>query len=276
MSETTPDTSWLATERGEQGELQDEGRCVQNKHEEGGCCQDDEEHALVQTYTRSNWLQALQVDLEKIRKSGMAVGNHVDQLRRRCQQEVHHYQDEETWQTALAIMAPYSMDEGEEGRGDAVDAWASKWHARLSAMLKLPGQTVLCADSQDQEEIEKTKEVILDLINREGQAEHAAEAAQAEDDEALRLAMVESGDTAVLQKYQETTNASEPEQKKQKVANAQPAAPERPARPLLPVQPSSSSESVVIVVPAEDRVHVQTSTGGQVGQVVTISLRAPP
>ena len=76
----------------------------------------------------------------------------LDQLRRRCQQEAHEFQDVENWHAAMAVMAAYDMDDGEERRPEAVDGWAAKWAARLGAMLRLPGDQLHCVKSQETEE----------------------------------------------------------------------------------------------------------------------------
>ena len=229
----------------------------------------DDGVALMQKFTRGNWLQALQDDLEKLRKAGVQVGNHVDQLRRRCHQEAHHYQDLEGWQTALAVMAAYVTDQGEEHRVDAVDQWADKWYMRISAMLRLPDGPQCCLDSQEQEECEATRSTILHLINNEFRNQVEACRAQAEDDEAMRMAM---NDTAKPREV-EDKGMEECERKKQKTSRASaPAILLGSAVARLPTwmgSSSSSSESVVIVVPEGMRVELKPGEFGK-GTIVTI------
>ena len=166
-------------------------------------------------------------------------------------------------------MAAYVTDEGEEHRVDAVDQWADKWSMRISTMLKLPDGPQCCLDSQEQEECEATRNTILHLINQEVRNQVEAHKAQAEDDEAMRVAM---NDTA-KPKEVEGNGKEEWERKKQKTSRASaPAMSLGSAVASLPTlmgSSSSSSEPVVIVVPEGMRVDLKPGEFGK-GTVVTI------
>ena len=107
---------------------------------------------LMQVPVDDNWVQMLQLELERLQKSRMKIGNHVSQLLMLCTQESHTFQDYESCTAVQALLTGYATAPGEEHLVDAVDGWVKLWAARILELLRLPSEVLVCLGSQEAQE----------------------------------------------------------------------------------------------------------------------------
>ena len=82
-----------------------------------------------------NWVQFVQDDLDALRRSGVRVGGHAQQLRAYCQEIGAECKDKEATDDIDALLAVYCDDEAEEARSDLVDQWAAEWREKVIPLL---------------------------------------------------------------------------------------------------------------------------------------------
>ena len=165
---------------------------------------DNDETDLMQR--DSNWVQYVQEDLEALRRSGVRVGGHAQQLRTYCHEVRGKCLDKEAFEDLDALLAVYGEDQAEEARYEQVDRWALEWKDKVLPLLC--SDPVIEIDTPDEAAMKRLQ--ILDNIKNEANNKLKAMKARKQEELELQEAMEASRKVTKMQdKYEKPLGSAE-------------------------------------------------------------------